>query len=101
MALDTVTGNLLIGWYDGRKYRNRTGLNYFGAVVDYCMLDDLICQIPHSNPTFVEPAFVPPVTEKKKEEVSTSVNRHIKGRLDLLKAVRANENTTTASSTTK
>jgi hypothetical protein len=58
MALDTVTNNLLIGWYDGRRYENLTGLNYFGAVIEAEMLDDLICEIPLSNPTYIVP---PPV----------------------------------------
>jgi len=58
MSLDVVTGNLVIGWYDGRKYANRTGLNYYGAVIDSDLLTKLVDQIPLSNPLYNIPPFL-------------------------------------------
>ena len=52
MALDVSTGNLVIGWYDGRDYKNQTGLNYYGAVIEAKFLDALVAQIPCSNPVY-------------------------------------------------
>lgn len=56
MALDTTTGNLVFGWYDGRNYDNGTGLNYYGAVIDSCTLTKMTEQIPLSNPIY----YIPP-----------------------------------------
>ncbi len=56
MALDPVTRNLLFGWYDGRNDPTKTGVQYFGAVLDAKTLDCLVTQIPVSNPTYVIPA---------------------------------------------
>lgn len=56
MALDCKTGNLLLGWYDGRDYKNGVDFNYWGAVIDAEKLDKLVEQIPLSNPLFSVPA---------------------------------------------
>jgi hypothetical protein len=57
MALDTVTGNLVFGWYDGRNDPTFTSVQYFGAIVSAATLDCLVNQIPLSNPLYNIPAF--------------------------------------------
>lgn len=98
MALDTVTRNLLIGWYDGREYDNLTGLNYFGAVVEADHLDCLINQIPLSNPIFKDNNFDAPKPAPSKAKVS---NRRPLRVMTLRTLRKVQENTTTASSTCK
>jgi len=55
MQLDITTGNLLVGWYDCRDYKDGLSFNYFGAVIDAKTLDGLIKCIPSSNPLFSIP----------------------------------------------
>ncbi len=56
MALDTTTGNLLFGWYDGRNDKTFKSVEYYGAVVTAHELDKMVNDIPLSNPTFVVPS---------------------------------------------
>lgn len=56
MALDTKTGNLLFGWYDGRDFKDGVSFNYWGGIIDAKTLDDLVGQMPKSNPLFMVPA---------------------------------------------
>ena len=56
MALDTKTGNLVFGWYDCRDYKGGLSFNYYGAVIESKVLDQLVEQIPVSNPTYTIPA---------------------------------------------
>ena len=56
MALDTVTGDLVFGFYDGRNDSTFQTLEYFGAVLSAKKLDKLVNKIPLSNPTFVVPS---------------------------------------------
>ena len=58
MALDTATGNLILGWYDARNSPDGLSVQYFGAVITSCELDNLVNQIPLSNPLYT----LPPVT---------------------------------------
>ena len=44
MALDTVTGNLIFGWYDGRNDRTFQSVEYYGAVIPADKLDELVLQ---------------------------------------------------------
>jgi hypothetical protein len=78
MSLDTVTNNLIIGWYDGRDYANLTGLNYYGAVIDCKLLTKLVEQIPLSNPLYDIPPIPQPrelsSVEKKNEKINHSTN---------------------------
>lgn len=53
MALDSVSGHLVFGWYDGRNDKTYKSLEYFGAVFPAKKLDKLIKGIPLSNPLFV------------------------------------------------
>jgi len=56
MALDSVSGNLFIGWYDGRNdLKNLRDLQYFGAMVSSAQLDAWVKDIPVSNPTYSIP----------------------------------------------
>ncbi len=55
MALDTVTGNLIFGWYDGRNDPSFTGLDYFCAILPAPKLDALVNRIPTLDP---EPLFM-------------------------------------------
>lgn len=62
MALDTKTGILSFGWYDGRK--SKTGkLEYFGAILPADKLDKLIKKIPYANPLYSIPGQGVPPTE--------------------------------------
>jgi len=56
MHLDTKTGNLLLGWYDCRDYKDGLSFNYYGAVIDADTLDELVENIPLSNPLFSIPS---------------------------------------------
>jgi hypothetical protein len=57
MALDEATGNLAIGWYDGRNDPTFQSLEYMAAVIPASTLDCLVNQIPLSDPLFTIPAF--------------------------------------------
>lgn len=102
MALDTVTGNLLIGWYDGRKYSNATGLNYYGAVVTAQDLKELTSQIPRSNPVYSTISLSSPkpkmINNSKTSNKKVGLVRHRKHLSNSV--MEKKENTTTASSTT-
>lgn len=53
MQLDTKTYNLLIGWYDGRNYKDQS-LDYYGAVVSAEKLNCWVEEIPLSNPIYLD-----------------------------------------------
>lgn len=56
MALDIVTGNLIFGWYDGRNDTETfTNLQYYVAVMNAKILDELVEKIPISNPIYTIP----------------------------------------------
>jgi hypothetical protein len=79
MQLDTKTGNLLMGWYDGRDYKNLTGLNYYGAVITACQLDEWVKEMKASNPLYIEPAFVvPEVQAQLNNQNQSNIERHNK-----------------------
>ena len=60
MALDSVTGNLVFGWYDGRNDPTFKSVQYFGAVITAKTLDKLVEKIPLSNPLYsIPPATLP------------------------------------------
>ena len=60
MALDTVTGDLVFGWYDGRNDKNQLSVQYYGAKLSARRLDKIIKCIPLSNPIFeLGPATIP------------------------------------------
>ncbi len=52
MALDPITGNLVFGWYDGRKDPTYQSLQYFAAIIPAAQLDQLVNRIPLSNPLY-------------------------------------------------
>lgn len=56
MALDQKTGNLLLGWYDCRDFKDGLSFNYWGAVIPSRKLSKLVKQISYSNPLFSVPA---------------------------------------------
>ena len=56
MALDSVTGNLVFGWYDGRNDSTFQSVQYFGAILPATQLDALVNKIPLSNPLYTLPA---------------------------------------------
>jgi hypothetical protein len=56
MALDTITGNLMFGWYDGRDDPTYQSLNYYVSMIDARTLDCIVNKIPVSNPTFEVPS---------------------------------------------
>lgn len=71
-ALDTVTGDLLFGFYDGRDYSNQISLGYFGAVLPSKTLDKLVNSIPLSNPVYAIPPPSPAVPAAASKSVSLS-----------------------------
>jgi hypothetical protein len=62
MALDTVTGNLIFGWYDGRNDPTYKTLQYFGAIITNDILNKLVREIPVSNPVYTLPPATTPIT---------------------------------------
>ena len=52
MALDSVNGNLLFGFYDGRNDTSFLAVEYYGAVITSDKLDCMINSIPLSNPIY-------------------------------------------------
>ncbi len=56
MALDPVKGNLVFGWYDGRHDPTFESLEYFAAAIPAKKLDELVEQIPLSNPLYTLPS---------------------------------------------
>ena len=76
MALDTVTGDLVFGWYDGRNDKNELSVQYFGAKLSARRLDKIIKCIPLSNPIFeLGPATTPiPIDSNVRQQ-------HIKSRI--------------------
>ncbi len=56
MALDTMTGDLIFGWYDGRNDPTFKSIQYFGAILPAKELDKLVEAIPLSNPLYSIPS---------------------------------------------
>ena len=56
MALDSKTGDLILGWYDGRNDSSFQALQYFGARIPAKKLDKLVNAIPLSNPLYSIPS---------------------------------------------
>jgi hypothetical protein len=81
MALDTVTGNLVFGWYDGRNDPSFKSLEYFSAIITRDQIDCLVNDIPLSNPIYVIASNTPDKVEKIKtlsiedKEVNLTNNR--------------------------
>ena len=64
MALDTVTGNLVFGWYDGRNDPTFQSVEYFGSVLPAKTLDKLVKDIPLSFPAYTLPSAAVPLKSK-------------------------------------
>lgn len=56
MALDSKTGNLIFGWYDGRHDQSLQSVEYFGAVLPAKTLDKHVTRIPLANPVYALPS---------------------------------------------
>lgn len=56
MALDTATGNLIFGWYDGRNDKTFKSVEYFAAMITARELDELVGKISVSNPLYSLPS---------------------------------------------
>ncbi len=52
MSLDPSSGNIYIGWYDGRNDPSQKKIQYFGGIIPAQLLDQLVKQIPLSNPHY-------------------------------------------------
>lgn len=64
MALDTNTGNLVFGWYDGRNDPTKTGIEYFAAILKAKKLSKLVKAIPLTNPILLTgPANIEPMLD--------------------------------------
>lgn len=86
MALDTVKGNLLFGWYDGRNDKTYESVEYMAAILPAKTLDKLVNSIPLSNPLYALPSAttppfatagvgVMPVDEKQNDAVKKRAER--------------------------
>ncbi|MCE5293083.1 MAG: hypothetical protein LLF94_00530, partial [Chlamydiales bacterium] len=60
MALDTVKGNLVFGWYDGRNDKTYESVEYMAAILPAKTLDKLVDSIPLSNPLYALPSATTP-----------------------------------------
>lgn len=65
MALDSKTGNLIFGWYDGRNDTTYQSVEYYGAVITSEKLTELVKKIPLSNPIYNLPPANATLTIKK------------------------------------
>ena len=77
MALDTKTGDLVFGWYDGRNDKTEKSVQYFGAVLCAKQLDKMVEEIPPSDPLFTLPPAttpLPPNMEALKDPKLQKVN---------------------------
>ena len=61
MALDTTTGDLVFGWYDGRNDPLQQQIEYYGAILSSKTLDKLVKKIPFSNPLYNTGSAVDPI----------------------------------------
>ncbi len=52
MSLDPASGNIYLGWYDGRNDSSLKKIQYFGGIIPAQLLDRLVKQIPLSNPQY-------------------------------------------------
>lgn len=84
MALDTVTGNLVFGWYDGRNDPTYESIQYFGAVIPAKTLDKLVSEIPLSNPLYTLPsatgtssALIAKVSATRQAEVKKRIEKKV------------------------
>ena len=55
MALDSIRGDLIFGWYDGRNDKTFQSIEYYGGYLPSDFLDHLTKQIPLSNPLYTLP----------------------------------------------
>lgn len=86
IALDPISGNLIISWYDGRNGGPEFArVEYFGAVITACELDKLVEKIPLSNPVYSIPpttTILPqPKIKLSKEHKMVTGRRRYKNRL--------------------
>ena len=65
MALDSVTGNLIFGWYDGRNDPTYQSVQYFATFIPAKTLDKLVDKIPLSNPLYSIPSATATLHESK------------------------------------
>lgn len=56
LVRDEKTGNLVIGWYDGRNDETLTRLQYFGEIIEKDILENLVNEIPLTNPKYIIPS---------------------------------------------
>jgi hypothetical protein len=54
-ALDSVKGDLYLGWYDGRRDPTFQSVEYYAAVIPSKTLDKLVKEIPLSYPIYQSP----------------------------------------------
>ncbi len=70
MALDSCTGDLVLGWYDGRNDSTFKSVQYFGARIPAKKLDTLVKAIPLSNPLFSIPSQAGTLPQVDSEKVA-------------------------------
>ncbi len=61
MSLDPSSGNIYIGWYDGRNDPSQKKIQYFGGIIPAQLLDQLVKQIPLSDPLYHIPMQGTPI----------------------------------------
>jgi hypothetical protein len=75
MALDIVTGDLIFGWYDGRNDSTYKSIEYFGAIISAEELNELVNNIPLSNPIYTIPSSTASSTALSKKITVDIQNR--------------------------
>ena len=78
MALDSVTGDLYFGWYDGRNDSSFRSVEYYGAVIPAQQLDNLVNCIPLSNPLFSLPSAATPLGSSLQADSPLKKNHKVK-----------------------
>ena len=81
MAVDTVTGNLIFGWYDGRNDPNYQKIEYMAAIIPAKTLNKLVNKLPLFNPLFVVPASDQTVALSAESHAQFNYEQVAEGRL--------------------
>lgn len=85
VALDTKTGDLSFGWYDGRKDKSGVALQYYGAILPSSKLDKMIKEIPPANPVFTIPNQGAPPDSSKRVLIKKTNSKVLEARRSLLR----------------
>ena len=95
MALDPCTGNLIFGFYDGRDDKSFESLGYYASYLPACILDQLVNEIPLSNPLYAIPAVETLSVQPAVTGVARYVNARLKSKRDFFQGILEGNTTAT------